>query len=379
MEWRGDQEGPHPHRSRMAASLLALSLAGLAFLLAGCIGQQPPFSADSFLGGSSRGANCKYAPVYGYLSADCSERKFTGIPPLRTGVEALDMSENKMVAIRNTTFHHIANLRYLYLNENRIKVVEAGALVVLKYLEVIDLSGNRLQSIPHGLLELPRLRKLYFADNLLERLDPTFVFASPSLQLLQLAECNLVDLPLGPLPELLHLNVSGNKLSSLPLHDLAGLCRLQILDLSAMPSLFEELDMEEACQCQTFHRWAKLRALDLGRTTRLVCKNETNSADDPYMPTCNATQMSQTALTMHGRCVRAEQLELRAQVQSWWLIGISVAATTVFVVAAVLCYCQRRNATEPKHHKVPVVVMTDHRVSNGHGRGGGGLSQPDGK
>lgn len=85
------------------------------------------------------------------------------------------MSDNKMKAVLNSTFKHLANLRYLYLPENRIKVVEDGALVMLKYLEVLDLSGNRLRSIPHGLLELPRLRKLYFADNLLERMDPSFV------------------------------------------------------------------------------------------------------------------------------------------------------------------------------------------------------------
>lgn len=80
-----------------------------------------------------------------------------------------------MVAIENTTFEHIPSLRFLYLNENRIKVVESGALLALQYLEVLDLSGNRLMSLPHGVLELPLLRKLYFADNLLERLDPTFV------------------------------------------------------------------------------------------------------------------------------------------------------------------------------------------------------------
>ena len=74
--------------------------------------------------------------------------------------------------------------------------------------------------------------------------------------------------------------MSGNQLSSLPLHDLSALCRLHTLDLGNMPSLFEELDMEEACQCQTFTRWAKLRGLHLGRTTRLVCRNDTNSAGE---------------------------------------------------------------------------------------------------
>lgn len=109
--------------------------------------------------------------------------------------------------------------------------------------------------------------------------EPWFICSSsPTLQLLQLAECGLADLPLGQLPELLHLNVSGNQLSSLPLHDLSSLCRLQILDLGNMPTLFEELDMEEACQCQTFTRWATLRGLDMGRATRIVCRNDTNSA-----------------------------------------------------------------------------------------------------
>ena len=112
-------------------------------------------------------------------------------------------------------------------------------------------------------------------------------------------------------------------------------------------------------------------------------------AEDPYLPTCNATQMSQTALEMHGRCLRAQQQELRAQVRSWWVIGISVAASTVLLVAAVLCYCQRRAASQPKHHKVPVVVVTEQeqqqqqqqQLSNGRGRGrgGGGGVVGDGK
>lgn len=341
---------------------------------------------ESFqLGSPSKNVHCKYAPVYGYLSADCSDRKLTGIPRLRQGVEALDMSENKMLIVQNNTFSSIANLRYLYLNENRIKVVEAGALVILQYLEVLDLSGNRLTSVPAGLMALPRLRKLYFADNILQNLDPTFIFASPTLQLLQLAECGLPDLPLGPLPELLHLNASGNALSTLPLHELSRMCRLQMLDVSNMPSLFEALDMEEACQCPTFARWAKLRGLDLGRAGKIVCKNETNSADDPYLPTCNATQVAHSALAMHGRCVIAQQQELRAQVRSWWVIAILVAATTVVLMAGGLCYCQHRKS-EPRHHKVPVVVMTE---ANGHvngqgngnarGRGGGGQSVTDGK
>lgn len=102
--------------------------------------------------------------------------------------------------------------------------------------------------------------------------------ASPTLQLLQLAECGLPDLPLGQMPELLYLNVSGNTLSTLPLHDLSRMCHLEKLDVGNMPSLFEALDMEEACQCQTFMRWAKLRELDLGRGSKIICKNETNSA-----------------------------------------------------------------------------------------------------
>ncbi|XP_034235389.1 leucine-rich repeat-containing protein 24 [Thrips palmi] len=337
---------------------------------------------ESFqLGAPSKVAHCKYAPVYGYLSADCSDRKLTGIPRLRQGVEALDMSENKMLIVLNNTFSTIPNLRYLYLNENRIKSVEAGALVMLQYLEVLDLSGNRLTSVPTGLMALPRLRKLYFADNLLQNLDPTFIFASPTLQLLQLAECSLPDLPLGPMPELLHLNVSGNALSTLPLHELSRMCRLQVLDVGNMPSLFEALDMEEACQCPTFVRWSKLRELDLGRGSKVACKNETNSADDPYLPTCNATQVTRSALEMHGRCVIAQQEELRAQVRSWWVIAMAVAAATVVLMAGGLCYCQHRKP-EPRHQKVPLVVMTE---ANGHGngtanarsRGGGGVTAPD--
>lgn len=58
--------------------------------------------AESFLGGASRGTSCKYAPVYGYLSADCSERKLTTIPALRTGVEVRKQhSHNSNVGVQS--------------------------------------------------------------------------------------------------------------------------------------------------------------------------------------------------------------------------------------------------------------------------------------
>lgn len=109
-------------------------------------------------------------------------------------------------------------------------------------------------------------------------------------------------------------------------------------------------------------------------------------ADNPYAQTCNATQVALAAQDMHGRCVRAQQQELRAQMRGWWVIAMCVACTTVLVIASVLCFCQRRQA-EPRHHKVPVVVMTDDGVGNGsapartHGRSGvgGGRTTPDGK
>lgn len=75
------------------------------------------------------------------------------------------MSENRIRDLTRESFNKYTDIKYLYLAENMIQTVEAGTFAQLSSLEVIDLSGNALTSLPLELFQLGYLRTLYAADN----------------------------------------------------------------------------------------------------------------------------------------------------------------------------------------------------------------------
>jgi Leucine-rich repeat (LRR) protein len=129
-----------------------------------------------------------------------------------------------------------------------ISYVGNGTFEPLQNLRVIRLSHNALQTVPLGVLQLPKLRKLFVDGNRLSggggfEVAPT----SESLELLSLASCHLEILPpLGMYPKLLELNISGNELKVISPQQIAPLCHLHLLDLRGNPMLFKD---SEGCEC----------------------------------------------------------------------------------------------------------------------------------
>jgi Leucine-rich repeat (LRR) protein len=187
--------------------------------------------------------------------------------------QVLIASHNRIREVYKDSFKRYTYLKYLYMDHNMISYVEKGTFDVLQNLEVIHLSHNALETVPAGVLRLPKLRKLFVNNN---RLTDGGCFArvppSETLESLSLANCNLVDLPpLDKYPNLLELNVSGNKLKSISPQQLAPMCRLYLLDLRANPMLFKD---SEACECHLLAAWMKQMSIYFAEMP-LDCSGET--------------------------------------------------------------------------------------------------------
>lgn len=128
-------------------------------------------------------------------------------------------------------------------------------------LEVLNLSGNRLRSLPAGLSRLHRLKIIFCSDNPFYEL-PEVLGDCPALQVVGFKACAIERVPtaalpqalrwliltdnaierlpdaLGERPQLQKLMLTGNRLSALP-DGMAGAVRLELLRLSV--NQFERL------------------------------------------------------------------------------------------------------------------------------------------
>lgn len=113
--------------------------------------------------------------------------------------------------------------------------VEAGTFAQLEDLETLDLSSNGLRIVPTEIFNLPRLRKLYLADNEL-KVEGFLSVRQPVLApigFLNLASTEIDRIPdFGILPELYHLNLSMNMLTALEPEQFAPLCQIKTVDIN---------------------------------------------------------------------------------------------------------------------------------------------------
>lgn len=110
-------------------------------------------------------------------------------------------------------------------------------------LEVLDLSGNRLDSLPDALPRLHRLRVLFCSGNPF-RVLPEVLGRCPQLEMVGFKSCRIESVPAGALPPRLRwLILTDNRIGQLPAS--IGCCgRLQKLMLAG--NLLETLPLELA-------------------------------------------------------------------------------------------------------------------------------------
>ncbi|XP_061688055.1 amphoterin-induced protein 3 isoform X2 [Syngnathoides biaculeatus] len=163
----------------------------------------------------------------------------------------LDLSHNRLAALRGRSFQGLAHLRTVRLAHNRLSGIRPAAFrnssgALLRHL---DLSSNRLRAVEGAYFrDLPGLEELLLYDNLLVRVESDALAGLRSLRRLYLSHNRLQDFPFSSVREhsrLVLLDLSSNGLLRLPLENLTGLPgRLQQgLYLHANPLV---------CDCATY-------------------------------------------------------------------------------------------------------------------------------
>ena len=152
-----------------------------------------------------------------------------------SSLQTLDMSNNQ---INHLPPHLLTTLplRSLFLGNNTLSSLPIDAFTGQKQLERLSLRGNLLTGVqlkPELATDLLSLLHLDLSANMLETLDPAFLAALPSLQVLKVSENQLSSLQMPPsLFQLTELNMSGNQLIKVEARSLVGLEALTHLNLA---------------------------------------------------------------------------------------------------------------------------------------------------
>ena len=189
---------------------------------------------------------------------------------LTVNLKYLNLNENKLVHIRNTTlleepslgknqtsnltsgvFDSLGNLIRLDLSDNNIAALPAGVFESLGNLTYLDLSDNNISALPAGVFDsLGNLIRLDLSDNNISALPAVVFDTLGNLIRLDLSDNNISALPAGvfdSLGNLIRLDLSDNNISALPagvFDSLGNLIRLHLSDnnISALPAgVFDSL------------------------------------------------------------------------------------------------------------------------------------------
>uniref|UniRef100_A0A1A9WYW8 LRRCT domain-containing protein n=1 Tax=Glossina brevipalpis TaxID=37001 RepID=A0A1A9WYW8_9MUSC len=292
--------------------------------------------AYGFVGQEER--KCKYLRVDKLLKIRCYDMNLKEVPPyLKTSVEVLDLSFNRIKKLKRSSFQPYKNIKFLLLYENMIQSVEPGSFAYLTSLQEIDLSNNALMTIPLEIFQLPALRNLYVDSNELLYLSSDLearaleVPIQAPLEYLNIADCGLQDIPdLGILPKLWHINASMNPLMDLSIERFASMCNLKSIDLTR-----SELT---PCHCQQVNN--HLRMVEVKTKFVPVCLEtmDTATCPLPYNYTINSNDFI--------ACKNSIKL---AEKRSMWLFVTGCAGGILTVLLIMwLCIHRRRKKSVKK-------------------------------
>ncbi|XP_011668842.2 insulin-like growth factor-binding protein complex acid labile subunit [Strongylocentrotus purpuratus] len=110
-----------------------------------------------------RGVPCHYDITSEGLKATCSHRYLTAVPTnLTHDITVLDLTQNQLNKLDNTSFTSLPHLRYLYLQSNNMSTIESGAFQSLPELYLISLLNNNFTSLPTNIFS--KNQKLQIVD-----------------------------------------------------------------------------------------------------------------------------------------------------------------------------------------------------------------------
>ncbi|XP_013194213.2 tsukushi [Amyelois transitella] len=205
--------------------------------------------------------HCSHERAYDMYGAYCAGLRLNKIPSLKSGIEILDFSDNRLYEILTDTLSSYSNIKYLYLTENQIYRIDKDAFDSLPYLQSLDLSNNVILELPNSIFQLPSLRNLYLKNNPLLHMSISNLHLSrpikAPLELLDISNCKLEILPnWGTLPHLVHYNVSYNPLMSLEAQQFAAMCNLKKIDLT------KSIEVINLCKIKTAVSWYQYKSIN---------------------------------------------------------------------------------------------------------------------
>ncbi|NXU59939.1 AMGO1 protein, partial [Turnix velox] len=186
-------------------------------------------------------------------------------------LHALLLSHNSLSFVSTEAFTHVPHLRHLDLSSNRLRTLEENLFSDLVELEVLLLYDNEISTVDRTAFEnLSQLRKLYLGHNRISRF-PSELLKDGSR-----------------LPQLLLLDLSSNRLRSLPVEELQALPAWlrDRLYLHANPLV---------CDCPLFQLVAR------GRRRRLSSVMDFQDELRCFLPPPSSSSSSISILSLAGR------------------------------------------------------------------------------
>lgn len=162
-------------------------------------------------------------------------------------LHSLLLSHNHLHFISSEAFSPVPNLRYLDLSSNQLRTLEESLFSELQALEVLLLYNNRIGAVDRSAFEdVFQLQKLYLSQNLISRF-PLELVRLPRLALLDLSANRLKTLPVSDLQKLPAWVKNGLYLHNNPL-----LCTCELYQLFAhwqRRQLSPVVDFQEDLHC----------------------------------------------------------------------------------------------------------------------------------
>ncbi|XP_035425055.1 amphoterin-induced protein 1 [Cygnus atratus] len=184
------------------------------------------------LAAGAAGGSCPPRCVCASNILSCSQAVLSAVPaPLPRFTAVLDLSHNNLSRLRaDWAPGRLAHLHALLLSHNGLAFVSTEAFAHVPHLRHLDLSSNRLRALEENLFsDLAELEVLLLYNNEIAAVDRTAFDNLGRLRKLYLGQNHIARFPLellregSRLPQLALLDLSANRLRSLPVAELQAL------------------------------------------------------------------------------------------------------------------------------------------------------------